>query len=72
MSKQMKLKHCLFSIDLKQSIMPAVFFHWCKLFFVAIVLLMVEDLISDFSYLGLHGVDESAGRFVCEVWFVAL
>ena len=41
MSKQMKLKRCLFSIDLKQSITTAMFFHCCKLcFFFAIVLLM--------------------------------
>ena len=32
----------------------------------------VEDLFADFSYLGLRGDDESAGRFVCEVWFVVL
>ena len=27
----------------------------------------VEDVFADFAYLGLRGVDESAGRFVCEV-----
>lgn len=27
----------------------------------------VEDVFADFAYLGLSGVDESAGRFVCEV-----
>ena len=32
----------------------------------------VEDLFADFAYLGLRGVDESAGRFVCEVWLVIL
>ena len=32
----------------------------------------VEDLFADFAYLGLLRVDESAGRFVCEVWFVVL
>ena len=30
----------------------------------------VEGLFADFAYLGLRGVDESAGRFVCEVWLV--
>ena len=25
----------------------------------------VEDVFADFAYLGLSGVDESAGRFVC-------
>ena len=32
----------------------------------------VEDLFADFAYLGLRGVDESAGRFVSEVWLVIL
>ena len=32
----------------------------------------VEGLFADFAYLGLRGVDESAGRFVCEVWLVIL
>ena len=32
----------------------------------------VEDIFADFAYLGLRGVDESAGRFVCEVWLVIL
>ena len=32
----------------------------------------VEDLFADFVYLGLRGVDESAARFVCEVWLVNL
>ena len=40
MSKQMKLRRCLFLMDLNQSITAAVFFHWCKLCFFAIVLLM--------------------------------
>ena len=31
---------------------------------------VVEGLFADFAYLGLRGVDESAGRFVCEVWLV--
>ena len=30
----------------------------------------VEGLFADFAYLGLRGVDESASRFVCEVWLV--
>ena len=42
------------------------------MFFRDCVVDAVEDLFADFSYLGLHGVDESAGRFVCEVWFVVL
>ena len=32
----------------------------------------VEDVFADFAYLGLRGVDESAGRFVCEVRLVSL
>ena len=32
----------------------------------------VEDLFADFAYLGLRGVDEPAGRFVCEVRLVIL
>ena len=32
----------------------------------------VEDVFADFAYLGLSEVDESAGRFVCEVWLVIL
>ena len=54
MSKQMKLKRSLFLIDLDQSITAAVFFHWCKLCFFAIVLLMRSRIflvtfpISDF------------------------
>ena len=32
----------------------------------------VQDVFADFAYLGLRGVDESAGRFVCEVWLVIL
>lgn len=31
---------------------------------------VVEGLFADFAYLGLRAVDESAGRFVCEVWLV--
>ena len=73
MSKQMKLRRCLLLIDLNQSITAAVFFHCCKLcFFRDCAVDAVEDLFPDFSYLGLRGVDESAGRFVCEVCFVVL
>jgi len=32
----------------------------------------VKDLFADFAYLGLRGVNESAGGFVCEVWLVIL
>lgn len=32
----------------------------------------VEDLFADLAYLGLRGVDESAGRFVCKVRLVIL
>ena len=32
----------------------------------------VEDVFADFASLGLSGVDESAGRFVCEVRLVIL
>ena len=32
----------------------------------------VEDVFADFAYLGLSGVDESAGWFVCEVRLVIL
>ena len=32
----------------------------------------VEDVFADFAYLGLLGVDESAGRFVSEVRLVIL
>ena len=45
MSKQMKLKRCLFSMDLNQSITAAMFFHWCKLCFFAIVLLMRSRIV---------------------------
>ena len=40
MSKQMKLNCCLFSIDLNQLITAVVFFHWLRLCFFAIVLLI--------------------------------
>ena len=65
----MKLNCCLFSIDLNQLITAVVFFHWLRLCFFAIA---VEDVFADFAYLGLSGVDESAGRFVCEVRLVIL
>ena len=54
MSKQMKLKCYLFSIDLNQLITAVVFFHWLKLRFFAIVLSMRSRIflltlpISDF------------------------
>ena len=69
----MKLECCLFSIDLNQLITAVVFFHSLKLRFFAIVLLMRSRIFfADFAYLGLRGVDEFAGRFVCEVWLVIL
>ena len=40
MSKQMKLNCCLFSIDLNQLITAVVFFHWLRLCFFAILVLM--------------------------------
>ena len=71
MSKQMKLNCCLFSIDLNQLITAVVFSHWLRLCFFAIVLLMRSRLFfADFAYIGLIGVDESGGRFVCEVRLV--
>ena len=41
-------------------------------FFRDCVVDAVEDVFADFAYLGLSGVDESAGRFVCEVRLVIL
>ena len=41
-------------------------------FFRDCVVDAVEDPFADFAYLGLHGVDKSAGRFVCEVRLVIL
>ena len=67
MSKQMKLKRCLLSIDLNQPLRLR-----CFCIGVSCAVDAVEDLFADFSYLGLCGVHESAGRFVCEVWFVVL
>ena len=72
MSKQMKLNCCLFSIDLNQLITALVFFHWLRLFFRDCAVDAVEDVFADFAYLRLRGVDESAGRFVCEVRLVIL
>ena len=70
MSKQMKLNCCLFSIHLNQLITAVVFFH-C-VFFRDSAVDAVEDVFADFPYLGLSGVDESAGQFVCEVRLVIL
>ena len=61
MSKQMKLECCLLSIDLNQLITAVVLFHWLKLRFFAIVrLIRSRNFFSDFAYLELRGVDESA------------
>ena len=57
--KQMKPKCCLFLVGLNQLIMAVVVFHWLKLHFFG-----VKDLFAEFAYLGLHGVDDSAGRLV--------
>ena len=73
MSKQMRLNYCLFSTDLNQLITTVVFFHWLRLcFFRDCAVDAVEDVFADFAYLGLSGVDESAGRFVFEDWLVIL
>ena len=73
MSKQIKLNCCLFSIALNQLITAVVFFHWLRLcFFRDCAVDAVEDFFADFAYLGLRGVDESAGRLVCEVRLVIL
>ena len=58
MLKQMKPKCCLFLIGLNQLIMAVVVFHWLKLRFFG------SRIFADFAYLGLHGVDDSAGRLV--------
>ena len=64
MSKQMKLKRCLFSIvDYGCGVFPLV----VVVIFRDCVVDAVEDLFADFSCLGLRGVDVFAGRFVCEV-----
>ena len=47
---------CSKQIDLDQSITAAVFFHWFKLRFIRYCAVdAVEDLLADFSYLGLRG-----------------
>lgn len=70
MSKQMKLKCCLFLIDFNQLTTAVVFFHWH--FFHDCAVDAVKDLWVNIAYLGLHGVDESAGPFVCEVPLMVL
>ena len=41
------------------------FFHWLRLcFFRDCAVDAVQDVFADFAYLGLRGVDESAGRLV--------
>ena len=63
----------MFSIDLNQLIYGCGVFPLVKVaFFRDCAVDAVEDLFADFAYLGLRRVDESAGRFVCEVWFVVL
>ena len=55
-------------VDYGCGVFPLVkvaFFHDCAVD-------AVEDLFADFAYLGLRGIDESAGWFVCEVWLVIL
>ena len=60
-------------MNLNQLITTVVFFHWLKLCFSAIVLLMRSRIFfADFAYLGRREVAESAGRFVCEVRLVTL
>ena len=46
-------------------LLEAVFFRDCAVD-------AVEDGFANFAYLGLRGVDESTGRFVCEVRLVSL
>ena len=71
MSKQIKLRCCLFFMDLNHSIAEAVLFHWLNLAVLMILLLILSRIlllilpISD-----LVGVDQSAGWFVGEVRFV--
>ena len=72
MSKQIKLRCCLFFMDLNHSIAEAVLFHWFELccshdFAVD----SVEDSFADLAYLRFGGLDQSAGWFVGEVRFVA-
>ena len=63
----MKMKCCLFLIDLNQLIIAVVVFHWLKLRFFA-----VKDLFAVFACLELHGVDESAGWLLWKVLLVVL
>ena len=60
MSKQMKLECCLFSIDLNQLITAVVFFHWLKLRFFAIVLVIRSRIFLLTLPPGPRGVVESA------------
>ena len=62
MSKQMKLECCLFSIDLNQLITAVVFFHWLKLRFFAIVLVIRSRIFLLTLPPGPRGVVESAHR----------
>ena len=56
MSKQIKLRCCLFSMALNHSITDAVFFHWLNLDALAILPLdSVEDFFADLAYLGFGG-----------------
>ena len=67
MSKQMKLRSCLFSIDLNQLIYGCGVFPLVKVaFFRDCAVDAVEDLFADFAYLGLRRVHESAGRFLVQ------
>ena len=45
MSKQIKLRCCLFFMDLNQSITEAVFFHWLNLAAVMILLLILSRIL---------------------------
>ena len=67
MSKQLKLKRCLFLIDSNQLITVVVFPFFEVAFFRDCAVDAVEDLFADFAYLGFREVDESAGKFVCEL-----
>ena len=66
MTKQMKLKRSLCSIDLNQSITPAVFFHWSKFCFFAIVLLMRSRI-----FLLIFPIWDSVGLMSLQVGFFA-
>ena len=72
MSRQMKLNFCIFSIDLNQLIAAVVLYPLVEVgCLCACAVDAIEDFSADFAYLGL-GVDESAGRFVCEIRLVIL